>query len=77
MNNISRRGRAYEANISASYLESIQKMYMDFFKVQNQTRVLILDVSNLNFVDNKEHYDKIIDLLQKDYKKGLHYVAID
>lgn len=65
LKNIKKRGRDYEQNIEASYLQKIQDGYMNFIKTQPNLNVLIIDVSELDFVKNKEDYITIISILKK------------
>ncbi|WP_299012687.1 2-amino-4-hydroxy-6-hydroxymethyldihydropteridine diphosphokinase [uncultured Polaribacter sp.] len=58
--NIKKRGRAYEKNISAAYLQKIENGYHNFMKSQNDLNYLIIDISDLNFVENPEDYNYII-----------------
>lgn len=73
---IARRGRPYEKDITAEYLTRIQQVYFEYFKTQPLQRILVLDASDVNFVDNKEHYQQIIDLLEADYPKGITTLII-
>ena len=54
--NIKKRGRSYEQAIPAEYLEKINQGYLDYIKTQTNLNVLILDVSDLDFVKNQEDY---------------------
>lgn len=73
LSNISKRGRDYEQDISAAYLLKIQQAYFDFFRmVEHDLSVLILNVEGLDFINNPEHYQLVIEQLQKKYPKGLH-----
>ena len=72
--NIKRRGRDYEQNITSEYLENIQRAYLDYFKMQNQSRVVLLNTSALNFADNQADYDKVIEVLNDDFETGIHYI---
>jgi len=65
LKNIQKRGREYEQNIEADYLQKIQKGYMRFIKTQPNLNVLIIDVSDLDFVNNKEDYTKIMLQIKK------------
>jgi deoxyadenosine/deoxycytidine kinase len=77
LDNISKRGRDYEKGISEEYLLHIQKGYFDFFRQQNDMSFLIIDTSNVDFVDNQEDYEKIKALIfQQDYPKGIHRIVI-
>lgn len=60
MENIKRRGRDYEQNIQADYLDKIHKGYISFIKSKEELNTLILDVSELDFVNNEEDYRKIL-----------------
>lgn len=60
LENIKKRGRDYEQNIEASYLEKIHDGYLNYIKTQKNLNVLIIDVSDLDFVNNSEHYKSII-----------------
>ena len=60
LENIKQRGRDYEKTIKASYLQKIQDGYFEFFKQQSQFKVLILDTGNLDFVNNKNDYNTIL-----------------
>ncbi|CAL2095247.1 2-amino-4-hydroxy-6-hydroxymethyldihydropteridine diphosphokinase [Tenacibaculum sp. 190524A02b] len=60
LQNIKKRGRDYEQNIEASYLQKIHDGYSNFIKTQQDLNILIIDVSNLDFVNNKNDYEYII-----------------
>jgi len=59
--NIQKRGREYEQNISSNYLDKIHNGYSNFIKTQQNLNTLIIDVSELDFVNNTEDYQFIID----------------
>ncbi len=70
--NIQMRGRDYEQQISGDYLQSIQDGYFDFFKKQSDQRFLIIDTNYIDFVNNKEDYQRISELiLSRNYPKGI------
>ena len=58
--NIKRRGREYEQNISNNYLKEIENKYFDYMKKQNEFPVLMLDISKVNFIEDKKIYNQII-----------------
>ncbi len=65
LENISKRGRNYEQNIQASYLEEIQQGYLNFIKTAPHLNTKIIDVSDLDFVENKEDFYKIVELIME------------
>ncbi len=58
--NIKKRGREYEQNISSDYLKKIHNGYSNFIKTQQDLNTLTIDVSELDFVNNKDDYQLII-----------------
>jgi len=55
--NIKKRGRDYEQAITKEYLLKIQEGYFDFFKQQPDIKILIIDITNIDFVNNEKDYD--------------------
>jgi len=77
MENIKKRGRDYEQSITSNYLQKIQDSYFTFFKQNPENKYLVLDINNLNFVDNRSHYLKLIDtIFLSDYPVGLNKVIL-
>ena len=72
--NISKRGRDYESQISDTYLKKIHKGYFSFFSQQNDFPVLMLNLTNIDFVECKEDFMKILLSLDESYEKGLHRI---
>jgi len=72
--NIIKRGRDYEQNISLDYLEGIQESYMNYIREAGLKKVLIVDTSNLDFVHNPKDYLTIKNLLQREYSDGVHTI---
>ena len=60
LENIQKRGRSYEQNISKDYLDKIHKGYQQFISTQPQLNTLIIDVSELDFVNNIKDYKFIL-----------------
>jgi deoxyguanosine kinase len=63
--NIKKRGRDYEQNIPADYLDKINNGYLDYIKSQTDLNVLIIDVSDRDFVKNQEDYLYILSEIQQ------------
>ena len=74
--NIKKRDRTYEQDIADCYLLNIQKKYLDFFKKQNDFPVLIIDVTNSDFVQNDSVYQKIFSAIKRSYPIGLHHLSL-
>ena len=63
--NIKKRGRTYEQEIPAEYLEKINRGYLDYIKTQTDLNVLIIDISDLDFVKKQEDYIFILNEINK------------
>ncbi len=61
LKNIKKRGRPYEQNISAEYLEKINTNYMNFIRQQTQFKTKLIDISDKNFVENRSDYLDLLD----------------
>lgn len=60
LENIQKRGRKYEQDIPADYLENINRGYLEFIKQQHHLKVKIIDISELDFVNQREDYLKVL-----------------
>ena len=65
LQNIKNRGRSYEQDITAEYLEKINKGYLEYIKTQIDLNVLVIDVSDRDFVSNQEDYLFILNKIQE------------
>ena len=65
LENIKERGRDYEQEIPADYLEKINSGYLDYIKSQKDLNVLIIDVTNRDFQNNQRDYIFILEEIQK------------
>lgn len=54
--NIKKRGRKYESDIKNEYLEKINAGYLEFLKSQTELNLKIIDISEKDFVKNREDY---------------------
>jgi len=59
--NIKKRGREYEQNIESEYLEKINSGYLEFLKNQTELNIKIIDISDKDFVKNREDYLWVLD----------------
>lgn len=73
--NISKRGRAYEKDISSEYLQQIQNTYFEFFRIEMSMPILIIDIEKADFLKDDENYKKLLALMSEDYKLGINYIT--
>jgi len=77
LENIERRGRNYEKAITKDYLQKIQDSYFSFFRQNSENKYLVIDINNIDFVANDNHYSRIIDtIFFDDYPVGLNKVIL-
>ena len=65
LKNIKQRGRDYEQNISPEYLKQLNWGYFDYIKSFPEQNNLVLDISELDFVENPDDYEIILGHIQK------------
>lgn len=65
LQNIKKRGRNYEQNIEGQYLDKINNGYLEYIKSQTDLNVLIIDVSDRDFVKKQEDYVFILNEIKK------------
>jgi deoxyadenosine/deoxycytidine kinase len=77
LENIRQRGRSYEKHIKYEYLKEVEKGYFGFFKSQQEMKILILDTSRIDFVNNELDFlqlKKVI--LEGEYSVGLNRLIL-
>ncbi|WP_438965952.1 2-amino-4-hydroxy-6-hydroxymethyldihydropteridine diphosphokinase [Flavobacterium sp.] len=67
--NIKKRGRSYEQEIPADYLEKINRGYLDYIKTQTDLNVLVIDISDLDFIKKQSDYVFLLDEINKSLSK--------
>lgn len=75
LQNIQKRGRSYEQNITPDYLERISRAYFEYFKSETQVPVLLLNATELDFLETPENYTLIKELLQEKHRPGVQHVS--
>jgi deoxyguanosine kinase len=65
LQNIKKRGRHYEQDISEEYLEKINQGYLDYIKSHQNINILVIDVSERDFVKKQSDYIFVLDEIRK------------
>ncbi|MDA9564049.1 deoxynucleoside kinase, partial [Flavobacteriales bacterium] len=76
LRNIEKRGRDFEQTIEKEYLETIHAGYFEYFKQVKDKRVLIIDTSNLDFVNNQNDYHRIKEVISKKHELGITRIIL-
>ncbi len=67
------RGRSYEQQISAEYLEQLQERYLDHLRKIDGVRVLVVDLQSHDLLKDQGAYLRFLQLVGQERKPG-HYV---
>ncbi|MGB0357378.1 MAG: deoxynucleoside kinase [Flavobacteriaceae bacterium] len=65
---IHKRGREYENSISIEYLSRLNERYEAWVHNYDKGKLLIIDVDELNFVDNKEDLGTVIEKIDAELR---------
>jgi deoxyguanosine kinase len=77
LKNIRNRGREYEKSITERYLRKIQDGYFTFFRQNTGIRYLVIDINEMDFVADENHYLKIINtIFSVEYPVALNKVIL-
>ena len=68
VNKIHKRGREYESSISIDYLSRLNERYEAWISSYDPSKLIIIDVDSLDFVDNKEDLSKVINIIDDKLK---------
>ena len=71
MQNIRKRGRGYESDITAAYLLDIQNVYFEFFRTEKNIPIVVVDVENVNFLEDQNCYANLVEIMRKKYPNGM------
>ncbi|HNW56597.1 MAG TPA: deoxynucleoside kinase [Bacteroidales bacterium] len=77
LSNIEKRGRLYEKSITEEYLRKIQDSYFTFFKQNPENKYLVIDINEIDFVADEDHYSRLIEsIFSRNYPEGLNKVIL-
>ena len=65
MNNIARRGREMEEDISKDYIDALGQVYTEYFFRYQDSPLVIINTSNIDFVHNEKDLKEIINFIRK------------
>ncbi len=74
--NIRKRNRGFEQDITEDYLLGIQHAYFEYFRSILSFPIVIVDLNEIDFVQNRQHYEELKLLLTKQYQPGVHRFSL-
>ncbi len=66
---IEKRGRDFEKNIDINYLKSLNTLYENFAANYTFGKLLTIDVNDLDYAENPEDFEYIINLIDNELQK--------
>lgn len=73
MQNIRRRGRMIERNLSRSYIRELSEAYNNFFFKYNHTPLLIVNTTDIDFVNRQRDFDELYDQIFREDRGFIEY----
>ena len=69
VNKIHKRGRDYENSISIDYLSRLNERYEAWISTYDKNKMVIIDVDDLDFVENKDDLETVLAKIDKGLAK--------
>ena len=66
VNKIHKRGREYEKTISIEYLSRLNERYEAWIANYNSGKLLKINVDDIDFVEKKSDYNKVLEIIKKE-----------
>jgi len=76
MERLRKRDRDYERRISPEYVQRIAEAYRDFFFYYDDTPLLVVDVSEMDFVSREEDLADLIREIRSMGQGVQHYIPL-
>ena len=70
---IKRRGREFERKFDTGYLEDLCRSYNDFFFHYTETPLLVVNTSDIDFVNNADDLENLMSVVRQTKKGTVHY----
>jgi deoxyadenosine/deoxycytidine kinase len=69
---IRKRGREFERKFDPEYLAELSRTYNDFFHRYDETPLLVINTSDIDFVESEKDFEELIRAIGS-IKAGTHY----
>jgi len=76
MYNIKIRGREFEKNMDYSYIDNLNRIYNEYFFRYDKGPLLIINTNDIDFVNNKDDFNGIMNFLNEPIKGRKYYNPI-
>ena len=65
MENIAKRGRRMEKNITWEYIDALNQVYTEYFFRYQETPLVIINTNNIDFVNNENDLEEVINYIRQ------------
>ena len=65
MENIAKRGRDFEKNMSEDYIDALNQVYNEYFFRYQDTPLIIINTNNIDFVQNPSDLEEMISYIRQ------------
>lgn len=73
VSNVKLRGRKFEKNLTRSYLTELSEAYNNFFFKYNNTPLLIVNTSEIDFVNDDDDFDELFKQIFREDRAFIEY----
>ncbi len=73
--NIKKRSRKFEENISREYLEEIVNAYNDFFFHYRDSRLIVASCDHFDFLGRPDHFEQLVEAIRRYPYPPVEYMA--
>ncbi len=73
IHNIKKRGRSFEKNLTRQYLVELSEAYNNFFFKYSNTPLLIVNTSDIDFVNNENDFDELYSHIFREDRGFIEY----
>jgi deoxyguanosine kinase len=74
--NIKRRGRPYEKNLSRDYLADLVHAYNDYFFHYRESRLIVVDTSTMDFLHHPHHLEELVRTILRSPHPPVEYITV-
>ncbi len=71
---IGQRGKEFEMDIDSDYIDEVSQAYNKFFFSYNETPLLVVDATELDFVNSKNDFRSLVKEINRMKKGTQHYI---